>query len=66
MARVVKVEEVPDEISDIRVVRESFWYTDANGESKLLRQGATVRVGHPLIDQFEQHFYPFNHVDVDL
>lgn len=51
--------------SGVRVVRESFWHQE-NGYPEMVKAGATVREGHPLIAKFEEHFRPLDYVDFDV
>ena len=53
-------------VKGVRVVRESVWYTDDEGQPQLLAEGMTVREGHPLVKKFQKYFYPVNFVDIDM
>ena len=64
MARIEKIEEVPD-APEMRAARESFIYHDEDGVPHLISAGTTVRVGHPLLDRFGDMFWPASHVDID-
>lgn len=43
-------------MSDILTAKESFWYTDESGESRLVHKGDRFREGHPVTVKLKEFF----------
>jgi hypothetical protein len=59
--QVVETPPAPPRPRGIRRIETSFYVGH-----DFYPRGTTVRVGHPLIEQFPQFFYPAGSVDVEL